>query len=116
MGFGAAFLWSKRSTLFVAHPDLDFLLHDSMCWAFTTGWQEDLDAEEFSAIMAQMNIFALQVVRYPIVADTSSAFFMRFQDVNKVKNVFGRLRRLRWRWRIKQETPFFAYPRRIDVH
>ena len=26
------------------------------------------------------------------------------------------LRRIRRRWRLKPETPFLAYPRRVDVH
>jgi hypothetical protein len=113
--FGAAFLWSSRSTLFVSHPDLDFLL-DSKFWVFTSGWQEDMDAEEFQAVMAQMHIRPVWVHRFPIEADNSSSFFMRFNDMRFTKRTMKSLRRIRRRWRLKPEIPFFAYPRRIDVH
>merc|ERR1711924_408557 len=63
--FGATFLWSKRSTLFVAHPNLDFLVQDSKFWIFTTGWQAEMTEEEFTGAMAQLGFIPLRVVRYP---------------------------------------------------
>jgi len=113
--FGAAFLWSSRATLFLSHPDLDFVL-DSKFWVFTTGWQEDMNVDEFSAVMTQMKFRPLRVVRHPIPSDQSSAFFVELEGMQRTKKAMVRLRRLKWRWRMKQETPFFAYPRRIDVH
>ena len=32
------------------------------------------------------------------------------------KRAMRRLRRLKYRWRIKQTVPFFAYARSVDVH
>jgi len=114
--FGAAFLWSSRASLFLSHPDLDFLLHDSKFWVFTTGWQEDMDTNEFESLMNQMKFHPLKVVKHAIASDSSSAFFMHFGTMKATKQAMSRLRRLRWRWRIKRDEPFFAYPRRIDVH
>merc|ERR1712007_37185 len=114
--FGAAFLWSSRSTLFMSDPTLDFLLQESKFWAFTTGWQEDLEVDQLQAIMSQMKVTPKEVVRHPVVADNSSSFFMLFDNMKMTKDSIKRLRRIRWRWRMKPETPFFAYPRRVDVH
>jgi len=114
--FGAAFLWSSRATLFLSSPSLDFLVQDDPRWVFTTGWQEDMQAEEFQNVMAQLKFFPLQVVKQTIEADRSAAFFMQFDDMSRTKRAMMRLRKLRWRWRVKKETPFFAYPRRVDVH
>jgi len=113
--FGATFLWSSRATLFLSHPDLDFLL-DSKFWVFTTGWQEDMQEEEFTKLLEQMKFKTVRTVRHPIESDSSSAFFVQCDSMEKTKKAMMRLRRLKWRWRIKQETPFFAYPRRIDIH
>jgi len=114
--FGAAFLWSSRGTLLLSHPNLDFLLHDSKSWVFTTGWQEDMTVDDFLAVMNQMKFRPLRAVKHPIQADQSSAFFVEFEGMQRTKKAMMRLRRLKWRWRMKKETPFFAYPRRIDVH
>mmetsp|Transcript_59808 Transcript_59808/g.129566 ORF Transcript_59808/g.129566 Transcript_59808/m.129566 type:complete len:398 (-) Transcript_59808:71-1264(-) len=114
--FGAAFLWSSRATLFMSHPDLDFLLQDSKFWIFTTGWQEDMTVEEFLLLMNQMSFFPRKAVRHPIQADSSSAFFMQFDSMFWTKHAMRRLRRLKWRWRMRQSITFFAYPRRIDIH
>jgi len=114
--FGAAFLWSGRTSLFLSHPKLDFLLHDSKFWVFTTGWQEDMTEDEFLAVMYQMKFTPSAAVRHPISADKSSAFFMQFENMAKTKKAMTQLRRLKRRWRMKDATPFFAYPRRIDIH
>lgn len=114
--FGATFLWSSRASLFIKHPDLDFLLHDSKFWVFTTGWQEDMGTEEFMAVLSQLQFQPVRAVRHPIQADNSSAFFVEFEGMERTKRAMGRLRKLKWRWRMKREMPFFAYPRRIDVH
>jgi len=114
--FGAAFLWSGRSSLFISNPKLDFLLHDSKFWVFTTGWQEDMTEEEFLAVMYQMKFTPSRAVRHRIPADSSSAFFMQFENMAMTKRAFTRLRRLKRRWRMKEASPFFAYPRRIDIH
>lgn len=117
--FGAAFLWSSRATLFLSHPSLDFLIHDWKSWVFTTGWQEDMTEDEFMNVMTRLQFFPVRVVRHPISADQSCAFFMKFEQMegwSGAKRAMARLRKLKWRWRISRETPFFAYPRRIDVH
>jgi len=114
--FGATFLWSGRSTLLLCDPDLDFLVHDSKFWVFTTGWQEDMNEDEFLSVMHQMKFFPIRVVRYGVQADRSSAFFMVFDDMDMTKKAMGRLQRLKHRWRMKREMAFMAYPRRIDVH
>lgn len=114
--FGATFLWSSRATLFLSHPDIDFLVHDSKFWVFTTGWQEDMSSEEFMALMNSMQFQPLRVARHSMQADSSSAFFMQFEGMEQTKRAMGRLRKLKWRWRMKREVPFFAYPRRIDIH
>jgi len=114
--FGAAFLWSSRATLFLSHPDLDFLVHDSKDWVFTTGWQEDMTVDDFMGVMHQMRFRPLRAVRHPVPSDQSSAFFVQFEGMQRTKKAMMRLRRLKWRWRMKKETPFFAYPRRVDVH
>lgn len=117
--FGAAFLWSSRASLFLSHPDLDFLVHDWKSWVFTTGWQEDMTADEFLQVMNQLQFYPTKAVRHPIAADQSSSFFMRFEQMegwSGAKRAMSRLRKLKWRWRIKRETPFFAYPRRVDIH
>merc|ERR1712039_433168 len=114
--FGAAFLWSSRATLFLSHPDLDFLVHDSKDWVFTTGWQEDMTVDDFMAVMNQMRFRPLRAMRHPMPSDQSSAFFVQFEGMQRTKKAMMRLRRLKWRWRMKKETPFFAYPRRVDVH
>jgi len=114
--FGAAFLWSSRASLFLSHPDLDFLVHDSKFWVCTTGWQEDMGSEEFIALMNQLKFHPSRVVRHYVAADECSAFFMQFEGMERTKRAMGRLRKLKWRWRIKREVPFFAYPRRIDIH
>ncbi|CAJ1347269.1 unnamed protein product [Effrenium voratum] len=117
--FGAAFLWSSRATLFVSDPDLDFLLHGSKTWVCTTGWQEDMTLEEFLQVMNQLEFYPVKAHRHHIAADGSSAFFMKFDQMEGfvgAKRAMTRLRRLKWRWRIKQTVPFFAYARRVDVH
>jgi len=114
--FGATFLWSSRASLFLSHPDLDFLLHGSRFWVFTTGWQEDMNTEEFMAVMNQMQFRPLRAVRQPMSADQSSAFFVEFEGMERTKKAMVRFRRLKWRWRMKGRMPFFAYPRRIDIH
>lgn len=114
--FGAAFLWSGRSTLFLSHRNLDFLLHDSKFWAFTTGWQEDMTEEEFQQLMDQMKFYPTRVARHRIAADNSCAFFMEFPNMRLVKKSMTKLRRLKRRWRINEAEPFFAYPRRVDIH
>lgn len=117
--FGAAFLWSSRATLFVSDPDLDFLLHGSNTWIFTTGWQEDMTVEEFLQVMNQLDFYPGRAHRHHITADGSSSFFMKFEHMDGAtgaKRAMRRLKRLKWRWRIKQTIPFFAYARRIDIH
>jgi len=114
--FGATFLWSSRASLFLCHPDLDFLVHDNKFWVCTTGWQEDMGEEEFLNLMNQLGFFPLQAIRHDILVDSSSAFFVQFEGMERTKRAMSRLRKLKWRWRIKREVPFFAYPRRIDVH
>mmetsp|Transcript_167346 Transcript_167346/g.321448 ORF Transcript_167346/g.321448 Transcript_167346/m.321448 type:complete len:403 (-) Transcript_167346:37-1245(-) len=114
--FGATFLWSSRATHFLCDPSLDFLLHDSKYWVFTTGWQEDMLEDEFLQVMYQMKFFPVRAIRYHILADRSSAFFIQFDKMDMTKRCMSRLRRLKHRWRMKRETPFFAYPRRVDVH
>merc|ERR1711862_770470 len=83
--FGAAFLWSSRSSLFVSHPTLDFALDGSKHWVFTTGWEETMDEEAFIAIMGQLRFFPEHVVRFPVEADRSCAFFMRFHNMQFAK-------------------------------
>ncbi|CAK0896673.1 unnamed protein product, partial [Prorocentrum cordatum] len=114
--FGATFLWSSRAALFLCHPDLDFLLHDSKFWVFTTGWQEDMGTDEFMALMNQMQFCPVRAVRHPMEADRSNAFFMELDGMEMTKRAMIRLRRLKWRWRMKREVPFLAYPRRVDIH
>lgn len=114
--FGATFLWSSRGSLFLSHTDLDFLLHDSKFWVFTTGWQEDMSTEEFMAVMNQMQFRPVHAVRHHMTADSSSAFFVQFDNMVCTKKAMVRLRRLKWRWRMKGSIPFFAYPRRVDIH
>lgn len=114
--FGAAFLWSSRASLFLSHSELDFLVHDSKFWVCTTGWQEDMGTEEFLALMNQLKFHPLRAVRHYVPADECSAFFLQFENMERTKRAMARLRKLKWRWRIKREVPFFAYPRRVDVH
>mmetsp|Transcript_72745 Transcript_72745/g.168601 ORF Transcript_72745/g.168601 Transcript_72745/m.168601 type:complete len:394 (+) Transcript_72745:62-1243(+) len=114
--FGAAFLWSSRASLFLSHPELDFLVHDSKFWVCTTGWHEDMGEEEFLNLMTQLKFHPLRAVKHFVAADECSAFFMQFEGMERTKRAMGRLRKLKWRWRMKREVPFFAYPRRIDVH
>lgn len=114
--FGATFLWSSRASLFMSHPSLDFLLHDSKFWICTTGWNEDMNEEEFLALMNQLKFYPVRAVRLFLTADSSSAFFVQFEGMERTKRAMARLRKLKWRWRIKREVPFFAYPRRIDIH
>lgn len=113
--FGASFLWSSRSTLFLSDPDLDFVL-DSKFWVFTTGWQEDMSVDDFLGVIQRMDFRPVRAVRHHIPSDNSSAFFVELENLQRAKRVMVKLRRLKQRWRIKQEMPFFAYPRRIDVH
>lgn len=117
--FGAAFIWASRSTLFLSHPSLDFLVHDSKCWVFTTGWQEDLTEDQFLLVMHQLRFHPVRVVRHPIAADGSSSFFLKFERMEGytgAKRAMSRLRRLKNRWQISSSMPFFAYPRRLDIH
>lgn len=114
--FGATFLWSARSTLFLCDSALDFAVHDSKFCVFTTGWQEDMDAEEFKAIMEQMKFYPVRNKKHHMEADQSSGFFMYFDSMRWTKKVMVRLQRLKRRWQMKQQTPFFAYPRRVDVY
>lgn len=100
-------------------PDLDFLLHGSNSWVFTTGWQEDMTEEEFLQVMNQLDFYPVKAHRHHTTADGSSSFFMKFEQMDGAigaKRAMKRLKRLKWRWRIKQTVPFFAYARRIDVH
>merc|ERR1711913_214952 len=94
----------------------DFLVHDSKFWVFTTGWQEDMDADEFIGLMHELKFYPNRVVRHWVEADRSSAFFMTFDDMFITKKAMSRLRRLKHRWRMKREMAFMAYPRRIDVY
>lgn len=114
--FGAAFLWSSRGTLFVTDHKLDFLVHDSMSWVFSTGWQEDLQEDDLLAVLQQMRFLPIRAVRYPNAADQSASFFLEFDNMDRTKQAMIRLRRLQRRWQIKPETPFVAYPRRLDIH
>ncbi|CAE8700715.1 unnamed protein product, partial [Polarella glacialis] len=96
--FGAAFLWSSRATLFVSHPDLDFLLHDCKTWVFTTGWQEDMRVDEFLAVMNKLQFYPVRAERHHVSADKSSAFFMKFEQMegwSGAKRAMTRLRKLK---------------------
>merc|ERR1711862_474927 len=96
--FGATFLWSGRSSLFISHAALDFALEESKCWVFTTGWQEDMGTDEFMALMNQMQFCPMRAVRHPMEADRSNAFFMELDGMEMTKRAMIRLRRLKWRW------------------
>merc|ERR1712032_161182 len=112
--FGATFLWSGRSSLFISHATLDFALEESKCWVFTTGWQADVETEEFLMIVRQLQLLPVRAFSHE--AGNSRSFFMLFDNMDRAKHAMKKLRRLRWRWRIKRETAFLAYPRRADVH
>jgi len=114
--FGAAFLWSSRSSLFLCDPSLDFSLHSSKFCVFTTGWQEDMELEEFLAVMNQMKFFPGKAEKHHIEADNSSAFFMYFNNMTTTKATMSKMKKLKRRWRMKVQMPLFAYPRRVDVH
>lgn len=114
--FGAAFLWSSRGSLFLSNEALDFLIHDAKSWVFTTGWQEDMGTDEFAALVGQMQLRPVRVEKIHVEADSSSGFFVLFSDTDRAKRAIVKLRRLQHRWRIKRETPFVAYPRRVDIH
>lgn len=117
--FGASFLWSNRASLFVSDPSLDFLLHDCKSWVFTTGWQEDMTVDEFMQVMYELQFYPVRAEKFPVPTDGTCAFFVKFEQMegwSGAKRAMTKLRKLKWRWRIKQSIPFFAYPRRIDVH
>jgi len=114
--FGATFLWSSRATMFISSAQLDFLVHDSKFWICTTGWQNDLQEPEFLSLLARTRIIPNRAVKFSKPEQNTAMFFMRFDNMKRTKQAMVRLRKLKWRWRIKRETPFFAYPRRVDIH
>merc|ERR1712216_200947 len=81
-----------------------------------TGWQSEMTEDEFQSAMQQLEFYPARVVKHDIEADNSVAFFCDFNHMRLTKQAMMRLNKLKRRWRIKRETPFFAYPRMLDVH
>jgi len=120
--FGAAFLWCARSALFISEnlknlsPHLEFELPKSKNWIFLCGWNGAMTEPEFESLLSSFKMYPKTIKRIEIPSDGTCGFFMRFEDMVTTKRVFSRLNRLRRRWRLKPNTPFFAYPALCDVH
>ena len=112
--FGCSFVFADRSSLFVSHPDLDYSLGHSKYWVMTLGWNSELDESQMATVLNKMAIYPNKIVKVP--GGSGGEFFLRFDRMKNTKLVFSRLNRLKRRWRIGSNIPFFAYPVRADIH
>ena len=112
--FGCSFVYADRSFLFLTDSALDYAIEDGSkrSWVMTLGWDEDLDADQLAAVLTSMAIYPNKIVK---VKD-GGRFLLRFDRTKNAKLVFTRLNRLKHRWRIPANVPFFAYPVRADLH
>ena len=112
--FGCSFVFANRSSLFITHPELDYALGGSKYWVMTLGWNNELDESQMATVLNKMSIFPNKIVKVP--GGSGGEFFLRFDRMKNTKLVFSRLNRLKRRWRIGSNIPFFAYPVRADIH
>ena len=112
--FGCSFVFADRSSLFITHPDLDYALGGSKYWVMTLGWNAELDESQMATVLHKMAIYPNKIVKVP--GGSGGEFFLRFDRMKNTKLVFSRLNRLKRRWRIGSNIPFFAYPVRADIH
>eukprot|EP00397_Hematodinium_sp_SG-2012_P058113 GEMP01073250.1.p1 GENE.GEMP01073250.1~~GEMP01073250.1.p1 ORF type:complete len:373 (+),score=58.85 GEMP01073250.1:61-1119(+) len=112
--FGAAFLWSSRSTLFIQQPELDFVCASAPYVVFTTGWG-DVDAEEIKLLLEELSFFPKNIIG-PVKQQDGTGFFLEFTNMTLTKATLTRLRRLKKRWGMKPHQVFYAHARRADVH
>lgn len=112
--FGCSFLFADRSSLFISHPELDYALDSSKYWVMTLGWDAQLDEVQMATVLNKMAIFPNKIVK--VQGGSGGEFLLRFDRMKNTKLVFTRLNRLKKRWRIASNIPFFAYPIRADIH
>lgn len=113
--FGCSFVFADRSALFITDPSLDYQLEGSKYWVMTLGWNSELDESQMAQVLHKMAIYPNKVVKVAS-GGVGGEFLLRFDRMKNTKLVFTRLNRLKRRWRIPSNTPFFAYPVRADIH
>ncbi|CEL98554.1 unnamed protein product [Vitrella brassicaformis CCMP3155] len=114
--FGCSFIWARRSSVFLSHPNLDFVPSRSKYQIVTTGWHHDMSEEDFTAMMNEISFYPQRVTGHSIGEHRIGMFFMEFPRMHEVKKAFGRLRHIKKRWGITESEVFFAYPKTADVH
>lgn len=112
--FGCSFINADRSCLFMSDKNLDYVLDDTKNWVMTLGWNNDLEADQMEQVLHRMAIYPNKIIKLGI--KNSGGFLLRFDRMKNTKLVFTRLNRLKQRWRIPANIPFFAYPVNADVH
>ena len=112
--FGCSFINADRSCLFMSHESLDYVLDGCKNWVMTIGWNNDLEADQMEQVLNRMAIYPNKIIKLGI-KDTGG-FLLRFDRMKNTKLVFTRLNRLKRRWRIPANIPFFAYPVNADIH
>ena len=112
--FGCSFLFADRSSLFISHPELDYALDSSKYWVMTLGWDSGLDETQMAAVLNKMAIYPNKILK--VTGGSGGEFLLRFDRMKNTKLVFTRLNRLKRRWRIASNIPFFAYPVKADIH
>ena len=112
--FGCSFVYADRSSLFISDPSLDFALDSSKYWVMSLGWNPELDETQMRGVLDKLAIYPNKIVK--VNGGVGGEFLLRFDRMKNTKLVFSRLQRLKRRWRIGSNVPFFAYPVRADLH
>lgn len=112
--FGCSFVHADRSALFISDPELDFTLDGCKYWVMTLGWNAELDEIQMRSVLNKLAVFPNKIVK--VKGGNGGEFLLRFDRMKNAKLVFTRLNRLKRRWRIPSQIPFFAYPVKADVH
>merc|ERR1712226_1524385 len=86
---------------------------------YTTGWDADMEADEFESFLNHLKFFPLRVRKIQVHQTTpapTSGFLLTFPNMKVTKLVFMRLRRMKRRWQLPQSQILYAYPKLCDVH
>ncbi|AFZ81576.1 hypothetical protein BEWA_009900 [Theileria equi strain WA] len=116
---GASFLYSSRSSLFISHPSIDYILSKSKYQVFTVGWHSDVDEKELIYLTNSLKLFPKSVKLLKVPSNdgiTEVCAFLECDRMRNTKKLMVRLQMIKRRWNIPETSPFFAYPKMADVN
>ncbi|UKJ89914.2 hypothetical protein MACJ_003168 [Theileria orientalis] len=116
---GAAFLYSSRSSFFLSDPSLDFITKRSKYQVFTMGWHSDVDESEMKNLADSLKYYPKNIKMHKIKSKeentTETCAFLEFDNMRNAKKIMHRLQIIKKRWKIADNSPFYAYPKMADV-